>query len=533
MILYLIITAIIIFACVIMNKLSNRFGVPTLLAFIGLGMLFGVEGPFRFAFDNFEMTENICTVALIFIMFYGGFGTNWKVAKKVVTASVLLSTAGVVMTATVCAVFCHFVLRFSWVESFLMGSVISSTDAASVFSILKSRKLSLKYNTASVLELESGSNDPVAYMMTAVFISVAQGNASGGQIVYMIFAQLVYGAAIGAGISLFALWVFKKTKGMGDGLNMIFVIGIALAAYAVPAIAGGNGYLSTYIVGIVLGNSRIKDKAELVHFFDGITLAAQILVFFLLGFLSTPSNFPAVIVPGIIIAIFLTFAARPAVVFALLTPFKAKLNQKLLVSWSGLRGASSIVFAISVFLGAKTENNIFYITFFIVLFSIFLQGTLLPKVSEKLNMIDENENVMKTFTDYTDEVPIQYIKFNIPEGHEWSGRQIRDVSIPPETIFVLLKRKGENIVPTGKTVIESGDCLVLSAKKPVDIEGIELREIIVRQGDDEYLGKSLAEISTSNSWLVIMIQRDSDVIIPKGDVILQEGDILVINEVDA
>lgn len=530
MITYLIIIAVIIFACVVMNKLTNRLGIPTLLAFIGLGMLFGVEGPFRFAFDNFKMTENVCTVALIFIMFYGGFGTNWKVAKKVAPASVCLSTAGVAMTASICAVFCHFVLKFPWVESFLMGSVISSTDAASVFSILKSRKLSLKYNTASILELESGSNDPVAYMMTAIFISVAQGSASGGQIAYIIFAQIAYGAAIGAGISIAALWVFKKTKGMGDGVNMIFVIGIALAAYALPAIVGGNGYLSTYIVGIVLGNSKIKDKAELVHFFDGITLAAQILVFFLLGFLSTPSNFPAVILPGIIIAVFLTFVARPATVFTLLAPFKTKVNQKLLISWSGLRGASSIVFAISVFLGARTENNIFYITFFIVLFSIFLQGTLLPKVAGKVKMIDEKENVMKTFTDYSDEVPIQFIKFNVPVGHEWVGRKIREISIPPETIFVLLERNGKKLAPTGNTLIEAADCLVLSAKTPMDLEGIELREIIVEPGDDEYIGKSLAQLNATDSGLVIMIQRDGDVIIPKGDVVLKEGDILVINE---
>lgn len=531
MILYLIMISIVIFACVVMNRITHKIGIPTLLAFIGLGMLFGAEGPFHFEFDNFQMTENICTVALIFIMFYGGFGTNWKVAKKVAPVSILLSTAGVAMTAGICAVFCHFVLRFPWVESFLMGSVISSTDAASVFSVLKSRKLSLKYNTASILELESGSNDPVAYMMVAVFLSVAGGTATGGQVAYLIFSQLVYGLAIGAGISLFALWVFKVSKGLGDGLNMIFMLGIALLAYAVPTLVGGNGYLSTYVVGIVLGNSRIKDKAELVHFFDGITLAAQILVFFLLGFLSTPSNFPAVIIPGILIAVFITFAARPVTIFALMAPFKAKLNQKLLISWSGLRGASSIVFAISVFLGAKTENNIFYITFFIVLFSIFLQGSLLPKISEKLHMTDESENVMKTFTDYTDEVPVQFVKFNIPEGHEWGGKMVKDIALPPETILVLLKRNGENMVPTGNTVIMDNDCLVLSARTPETISGIELKEIIVNENDRDYVGRSLSEISATDQGLVVMIQRDGDVIIPRGDIVLRAGDVLVINEV--
>ena len=531
MVFYLIITAIIIFACVVMNKVTNKIGIPTLLAFIGLGMLFGADGPFRFAFDNFRMTENICTVALIFIMFYGGFGTNWKVAKKVAPVSIMLSTVGVALTASICAVFCHFALGFAWVESFLMGSVISSTDAASVFSILKSRKLSLRFNTASVLELESGSNDPVAYMMTAVFISIAGGSATGGQIAYMVFSQIVYGIAIGAGISIFALWVFKISRGLGDGLNMIFVIGIAILAYAVPAAVGGNGYLSTYIVGIVLGNSKIRDKAELVHFFDGVTLAAQILVFFLLGLLSTPSNFPAVVLPGIIIAVFLTFVARPAAVFAIMTPFKAKLKQKLLVSWSGLRGASSIVFAISVFLATTTQNNIFYITFFIVLFSIFLQGTFLPKVAGKLGMIDEKENVLKTFTDYSDEVPVQFIRFTIPKGHKWAGLQLKEISMPPETIFVLLRRDGENITPTGNTMIMEGDCLVLSAKTPEEIEGIELREIIVGDEDTDYVGKKLSEISKEDEGLVIMIQRGEDVIIPHGDVVIKAGDVLVINEV--
>lgn len=529
MIFYLIIIAIIIFACVIMNRLTTKIGIPTLLAFIGLGMLFGADGPFGFSFDNYKMTENICTVALIFIMFYGGFGTNWKVAKKVAPVSIVLSTAGVFVTACICAVFCHFVLRFPWVESFLMGSVISSTDAASVFSILKSRKLSLKYNTASVLELESGSNDPVAYMMTAIFLSIAGGSATGTQIAYMIFSQIVYGILIGAGISLFALWVFKVSKGLGDGMNMIFVAGIAILAYAVPSAVGGNGYLSTYIVGIVVGNSKIRDKSELVHFFDGVTLAAQILVFFLLGLLSTPSRFPEVIVPGIIIALFVTFIARPAAVFALMTPFKAKLKQKLLVSWSGLRGASSIVFAISVFLGAKTENNIFYITFFIVLFSIFLQGSLLPKVSEKLGMIDENDNVLKTFTDYSDEVPVQFIRFTIPMGHKWVGKQVSEIELPPETILVLLRRDGINVTPTGQSIIMEKDCLVLSAKTPGIIEGIELKEIIVHEEDSEYVGKKLSEIDKADEGLVIMIQRGDDVIIPHGDVTLEAGDILVIS----
>lgn len=529
MIFYLILISVVIFACVLLNKITGRIGIPALLAFIGLGMLLGSNGPFHLEFSNYAVTEKVCTVALIFIMFYGGFGTNWKQAKKVATQSVLLSTVGVAMTASICAVFCHFVLTFPWIESFLMGSVISSTDAASVFSILRSRKMNLKFGTASLLELESGSNDPVAYMMTAIFIAVYQGSISGGQIAYMIFAQIVYGVAIGAGISVLSLFIFKKIRDMGDGFNMIFVVGIALLAYAVPATVGGNGYLSTYIVGIVLGNAKIKDKPELVHFFDGLTIAAQMLVFFLLGFLSEPVTFPSVVLPGIIIAAFVIFAARPAVVFALLAPFKTKLSQKLLISWSGLRGASSIVFAISVFLETSAKNNIFYISFFIVLVSIFLQGSLLPFVARKLDMIDEKEDIMKTFTDYSEEVPIQFVQCLVPTDHPWVDKRMKDIILPPDSIAVLLCRGTGRIIPNGDTVIQKNDRIILSAPTPCQIEGVELTEIVVDPDDGDYVGKSLSEIDKSTYGLVIMIIRGEEIIIPKGDVRLAGGDVLVIN----
>ncbi len=528
---YLIIISVVIFACVFMNRVTNKLGIPTLLAFIGLGMLFGVGGPFKIGFSNYRLAEQICTVALIFIMFYGGFGTNWKQAKKVAKQSILMSTVGVLMTACIVAVFVHFVLQFSWIESFLTGSVISSTDAASVFSMLRSRNLNLKYNTASILELESGSNDPVAYMMTAIFLAVYQGGISGGEIFYMVFAQIVYGLAIGFGIAIVSRMVLKKARSLGDGFNMIAIAGIAVAAYAIPSAVGGNGYLSTYIVGMVLGNTRIHDKSEIVHFFDGFTAAAQMLVFFLLGLLSEPSMFPTVFVPGIIIALFMTFIARPATAFALLAPFKAKVRQILLVSWSGLRGASSIVFAISVLLGATTQNNIFYIAFFIVLVSISLQGTLLPMVADKLGMIDEDENVMKTFTDYSEEMPVQFIQFEIPEGHVWEGKSLKDIVLPPETIVVLLMRGAERIAPSGTTVIKSGDKIILSAATPGNVDGIELSEIIVKAGDD-YENKKLSEIPREDQGLIIMVRRGEEVIIPSGDIVIKTGDMLVVNDTE-
>ena len=268
---YLLITAVVIFACVFLSKVSSRLGIPMLLAFILLGMLFGSDGILKIPFDNYAFAEQICTVALIFIMFYGGFGTNWQQAKSVAVKAGLLSTAGVVITAALTGVFCHYALHIAWVESMLIGALIGSTDAASVFSVLRSKRLSLRYNTASLLEVESGSNDPCAYMLTVTFIAIAQGSASGGQIGLLIVKQMLFGILFGGLIAAAAVLLLKKIKFSTAGFDMVFVVGIAVIGYALPAVFGGNGFLSVYIVGIVLGNTEIRNKRNLVNFFDGLT----------------------------------------------------------------------------------------------------------------------------------------------------------------------------------------------------------------------------------------------------------------------
>ena len=290
---YLLIVSLIIFACVLLSRISGKLGIPILLSFIVLGMLFGSDGIFKIHFDDYSFAENICSVALIFIMFYGGFGTNVRYAKNVAVRAVLLSTVGVLVTFAVTGVFCHFALRMNPVESFLIGALISSTDAASVFSILRSKKLNLKYNTASMLEIESGSNDPCAYMLTATMIAIAKGGASVNGIVILIVRQVFLGLLFGGIIAVVSYFILKKARFSIAGFDMIFVVGIALAGYAIPQAFGGNGYLSVYIVGIVIGNMKdIYNKRNLVNFFDGTTGLMQVLIFFLLGLLSFPSRIP-------------------------------------------------------------------------------------------------------------------------------------------------------------------------------------------------------------------------------------------------
>lgn len=528
--LYILVAAVIIIICLTVSKFSSKIGVPVLLAFIFLGMLFGCDGIFKIQFDNFSFAETICSVSLIFIMFYGGFGTNWKKAKKVAVKSVLLSTLGVILTAGITGLFCHFVLKFDLLESLLIGAVISSTDAASVFSILRSKRLNLKYNTASLLEVESGSNDPCSYMLTVIILTLMSGKTSGVEIIYMIFAQIVFGIAVGVATAFAASFMLNRFNLGTKGFESILVFSMALVSYSAASVIGGNGYLSVYITGVILGNREIPNKKPLVHFFDGITGLMQILIFFLLGLVSFPSQMFSIILPALAIALFLTFVARPLSVFAILSPFRCPINQQLLVSWSGLRGAASIVFAIiAVVSPAYLKNDVFHVVFFIVLFSISIQGTLIPFVAKKLNMIDDKSDVMKTFNDYTKEVPVQFIKLPINGKHPWVNKKIRNIRFLPNTILALIIREDKQLVPRGNTTLHEGDIAVLSGPSLEKKFTGHLTEVEI-DADNEWIGMALSEIDIDSEKLVILIKRDNRIVIPSGKTVVKENDVLIINK---
>ncbi|MEG0753019.1 MAG: potassium/proton antiporter [Angelakisella sp.] len=527
---YILLAAIIILACLFLNKVSSKLGLPMLLAFILLGMLFGSDGLFKIPFDNYAISEQICSVSLIFIMFYGGFGTKWSTAKPIAQKAILLSTLGVVLTALATGLFCFYALKFDFLESMLIGAVISSTDAASVFSVLRSKHLNLKDNTAPLLEVESGSNDPCSYMLTIVVLTMMSGDFNGGQLLYMIFAQIAFGVLVGILVAIVAAFVLSRFKFVTDGFDTIFVFSMALVAYAAATLIGGNGYLSTYIAGIILGNKSINNKKTLMHFFDGVTGLMQMLIFFLLGLLSFPSQLFPIFLQALAIALFLTFVARPLSVFAILSPFKCSINQQLLVSWAGLRGAASIVFAIMATVSpAYMRNDIFHIVFFIVLFSISLQGSLITVAAKKLNMIDNQSNVMKTFSDYSEEMPVQFIKLTIYPSHPWVNKKIKNITLLPDFLLVLILRGKEKIVPNGSTVIRAGDLVVLSALSLEDDIGVCLAEVTVDK-DSMYLGKLLAEAKFGDDRLVVVVKRDNKTIIPNGKTVVKENDVLIFNQ---
>ena len=458
----LIIASIVVLICIFSSKILYKFGVPSLLIFILLGMAFGSEGIVGIRFENYRIAEQLGSFGLIFIIFYGGFCTKWKIAKPVVGKAVLLSTFGVVITAGITGLFCTVVLKISLLEGLLIGSIVASTDAASVFSILRSQKLNLKDGLASLLEIESGSNDPIAYMLAITILSLMKGGGEQSTL-QLLISQIFFGLLVGVVLAKASAWILKNITFEIEGLYPVFVMAIAILTYSMSSWIGGNGYLSVYIAGIIIGNSKIQNKKSLVRFLDGISWLMQIMLFFILGLLSFPSHLQSVLIPGILISLFLIFVARPIATFGILNFFKVPLKHKLFVSWVGIRGASSIVFAIlAVTNEAVIQSDIFHIVFFIALFSVALQGTLIAPIAKKLDLVDNESAVLKTFNDYQEESNTKLYELEITPESYWVNKTIMDANIPDEILVVMIKRAENVIHPKGATMIKSGDTLVLS-----------------------------------------------------------------------
>ena len=492
-----------------------------------LGILFGSDGIFKIDYADFTTTKDLCSIALGFIIFYGGFCTKWQTAKPIIAKASILSTLGVLGTALLTCVFCHFILNLNFLESFLVGSVISSTDAASVFSILRAKKLNLKDYTAPLLEIESGSNDPMSYVLVILAITLLQGQSAG--FVFVLFLkQMILGILTGIVIAKAAIFVFEKTKIVTEGNDTLFIIALVLAGYALPELYSGNPFLSVYFLGIILGNAKIPNKSSMMNFFDGITKLAQIGIFFILGLLAFPREVPQILLTGTLIFLFITFVARPIVIFALLMPFKSSINQCLLVSWAGLRGVASIVFAIiAADSGITLHYDLFHLVFLISILSVAFQGTLLPWVSKKTDMLDEFSDVTKTFNDYQEESAIKLLRIKIPKGHEWIGKEVRNISFPEKALLLLIRRGKERIAPKGYTVIQEGDNLTMSLPLTHADDEIQLKEFIVDKNHN-WCNKKIKELNLAKNMMIVMIKREGQHIVPNGDTMFTDGDLVVL-----
>ena len=524
----LLFIGLVIILCLTIKPVGKKLPFPTLLIFIALGMLLGVNGPAHIDFSDYGLTETVCSTALLFIMFYGGFNTNIDRAKPVAIPAVLLSTLGVVITAGITGVFAHFVLGFDWIGGLLLGSVVASTDAASVFSVLREHSLSLRGGTDSLLEVESGSNDPVAYMLTAVLATLASGGDI--NIPALLAKQIILGVGLGLAIGWAAGRLIERAHATAEGAQTIFLFAVAIVAYALPSYLGGNGFLAVYLAGIVLGASDITGKVEMAHFFDTLTEMAEMTIFFLLGLLVTPARLPQMLLPGLALMAFMLFVSRPIAVGMLLAPFRTNPRQVALVSWAGLRGAASVVFSLfAVVAGVPGGHDLFDLVFVIAVSSIVVQGSLLPAVAKKLDMIDATGDVRRTFNDYRDEDGMSFVKLKVGAGHPFAGRSLADIGSATDMLVVLVLRDGAHpVLPNGDTVIQEGDLLVMAAPTFEERAEVTLREVTVTP-HGRLAGQRLRDVPQGkHPFIVVMLKRDGQTIIPDGNTLIYAGDEAVI-----
>lgn len=467
----LLVSGVILLICALSSKVLYRYGIPTLAMFLAMGMIMGSEGLGGIYFDNAQLATSISNVGLIFIMFSGGFGTNWKTAKPVAFPAAMLATFGVVLTAFLIGIFGHFVLGLTFLEGMLLGSIISSTDAASVFSILRSKSLDLKNGLAPMLEMESGSNDPIAYMLTTIFLGLILGK--GENVFLLLGTQIVMGVIVGVIVGKLAVWLINNINLDIDGLYSIIVISIVILAFACADVLSGNGFLAVYITGIIMGNSKLVHKISLVRYFDGLSWLMQILLFFTLGLLVFPSKLLGVILPGLATAAFIIFIARPIAIFAILTLFKRPIKDQLLVSWVGFRGAAAIVFATyPLTAGLAVADYIFNIIFFVAVVSVLVQGTFFIPLAKRLDLVGSEETVLKTFTDYSGEIHTDLLEIKIPVGSEIANKTIMELDIPTDILIVMIRRNGNIITPKGNTVINEGDIMMLAGDSEEQLRSI-------------------------------------------------------------
>ena len=383
----LLIIGLILIISALSCKITSRIGLPVLVGFILIGALIGRW----YDFASVSYAEHICNFALLFIIFTGGFQIDFARVKPVLAVSTLMSAVGTIMTAALAAAFAYFILRLELAAAMLLGAVISATDAASVFSILSSSKLNLKNNLDSILQMESGSNDPFAYMLTVVFLSVASSGAQ--NVAVLLLMQISIGAAVGVVVAMLGRRMINRLNMAIDGLYFALLCGVAVLIFSAAGLLGGNGFLAVYIGGIILGNGRLAHKEFLSGLFDAVSMLMQIALFVVLGILWNPGFFISSLLYGLAFALFLLFIARPFVVFLLMKPFRYKINEIALVSWAGFRGASSIVFATYLLsAGLPYAEYIFSFVFFVCLLSVISQGSLLPPLAKRLGLVhEENE----------------------------------------------------------------------------------------------------------------------------------------------
>lgn len=462
----LLIGSLLLLVGIVAGKTTSKLGVPILIFFLVIGILAGSESLGGINFSDFGTVQFIGIIALNFILFSGGLDTNWKIIKPVIWRGISLSTIGVLLTASAVGIFVHLVFNFTLAEGLLLGAIVSATDAASVFSILRNKGIGLKGYLRPVLELESGSNDPMAYFLTVALTGIVlHGGADYGDLAYNFFKEFLIGGALGYLMGNVSVWVINNIKLETEGLYPVLTLGLAMLTYSATASVHGNGFLAIYICAIVLGNSNFIHKRSMMQFWDGQAWLMQIILFLTLGLLVFPSKIFPIAGAGLLISIFLMVVARPIGVFVSLAFFKSNFRSKLFVSWVGLRGGVPIVFATYPLI-AKIEKSemIFNLVFFISVTSVLLQGTTLAYVARLLHLDVPTKAKRRTELEIAENAKTEKVQVVIAAGNAAIGRMIVQLEFPKAAQIMTIKRDNKYIIPVGSTVVKENDKFFILAE---------------------------------------------------------------------
>ena len=471
----LLIGSILLIASIILSKAGARFGIPTLLVFLIAGMLFGTDG-LGLQFNSAEDAQFLGVIALSVILFSGGLDTRFSDIKPILTPGIILSTLGVVLTTLFAGLFISWISGFEWLNitlplttSLLLAATMSSTDSASVFNILRSQRMSLKHNLRPMLELESGSNDPMAYMLTLVLIQVAgSGAVTASEVATMLFVQFVIGGALGYLLGKGAVWFINKLQLPNTSLYPIIAFGLIFLVYSLTDVCHGNGFLAVYIAGIVMGNSRLGFKREITTFLDGVTWLCQIILFLILGLLVNPHEMVTVALAGTLIGIFMIVIARPLSVMLCLLPFKhINFKSRLFVSWVGLRGAAPILFATyPIIANIEGANILFNIVFFVTILSLIVQGTTLSTIAQALDISEPEPEKPDHFgVEIPEELETALNALDVTAEMLVDGVTLKEVKLPKGALVMLIRRGHEFIVPNGSVQLRPGDRLLMISQE--------------------------------------------------------------------
>lgn len=469
----LLIGSVLLFLSIVVSKTGFRFGVPSLLIFLLLGMLAGSDGIGNIYFDDSSITQFLGVVALNFILFSGGLDTKFQAIRPIVKPGLTLATLGVLITALIIGGAAYLLLDFTLAESLLLGGVVSSTDAAAVFSILRSRSVNLKGNLKPMLELESGSNDPMAYFLTITFTALSLGEElSWLSFLWLFVKQIAIGGVLGYIFGKLAVKLINKIQLEAEGLYPVLLLAVVFFTYSFTNTIDGNGFLAVYIAGLVMGNADFVHKKSLLRFYDGQAWLLQIVMFITLGLLVYPSQLPPVLGVGVVLAAVSIFLARPIAVFICLIPFKYSFREMLFLSWVGLRGAVPIIFATYPLLaGVAQANMIFNLVFFMTIASVALQGTSLALVAKWLGLIDSSAQE-KSHGFELEGYSTDLIELTVGATCQVAGKALVDAKLPPNALIVLIKRKGKFVTPNGNTVLTTGDSLMVMTDGPETLQAV-------------------------------------------------------------